>query len=131
MNEEDIPKPSLRLYPKCPTCQAFVDKDDQICGAHPEGKAPSWEAAISEMIRQVWSSVHLMNNCQKCRLIPLNKIRCPLCTWTRGAAMGIAGILESQGLHEKMVPYMDLIAIREETPGEAHKEMGRRAREPW
>lgn len=128
----EVPEPKINLhgFPHCKKCHTEVLKEGDLCGCHEGGVPPrDFETLRRTLLRQIRGSVASMQNCAKCFSVPMAAIRCPLCTWTRGAAMGLSGIAQIMGWNDDVHDLIDLIGIREEVPGTAKKEMGRFSQE--
>lgn len=126
MNLSDVPPSPINLkgYPRCGECGSEVAVGASLCGAHDGGSPPrDFGILRREIIRQIRGAVASMQNCASCIDLPLHAIRCVMCTWTRGAAMGIYGLAECLGWAADTANVLDMIAKREEVPGTQAKAM--------
>lgn len=115
LDKYGLPVPTIKLdgFPVCAHPRndgREVEKRGDFC-AQDGGKPASTEILRRVTVRQIRSSIRQMMLCGDCVGIPLTSVRCPACTWLRGAAMGIAGVGEQMGFAEDLEPLMALIGV--------------------
>lgn len=108
-----LPDPPIKLD-GFPTCAAGdgreVEKRGDCC-AQDGGKPASMQILRRAIHRQIRTCITRMIQCGPCSGIPLNGVRCPMCTWYRGGAMGIGGLAEQLGYAEELEPLMSMVGV--------------------
>lgn len=74
------------------------------------GKPASLDMIRRTMHRQMQLALRQILLCQTCKEIPPSDLRCGLCSWMRGALMGMAGVGEQVWGDEEFVPYLKIVA---------------------
>jgi hypothetical protein len=87
-----------------------VEKAGDLC-ALDGGKPASLEIIRRSLHRQIQQSLRQFLACEKCRAIPPNDIRCNLCSWFRGAIMGMAGIGEQVWGEAEFESYLKIVSV--------------------
>lgn len=77
------------------------------------GKPASLEMLRRTIHRQIRLSLRQLLACRQCKEIPPEKVRCDLCSWYRGAIMGMAGIGEQVWGDEEFMPYLKIVSVHD------------------
>lgn len=107
---QELPDAPIQVagFPACRVCGREEMERGIGCAMH-GGRPLDLAALRRSMLRQVRTAIQQMIDCQERGFRSVTDVCCPMCSWLRGAAMGIAGIAEQLGFESDMLPYMAVI----------------------